>query len=400
MTLTASTGGLTIRGKAAIIGIGETPYYKRGKSPLPEFRLALDAILAAVEDAGISPRDIDGFASFADERSEPARLAAALGVPELKLSNLVWGGGGGGGAAALGNAAAAVALGIADCVVVYRSIASGTFRRGAGKAGNPTISGDQAMWFPYGLISPAQMMAMKVNKFMQDHRIEAKTLRAIAMASYHHAQLNPRAVMYGKPLTEKTYNESRWIVEPYHHLFDCCMENDGAAALIVVCAARAKAMKQKPVYVLAAAQGSDHRGAARSHNVTHYASANFTRMAPRLYETAQIKPTDVDTVQIYENFTGGVLLAMVEHGLLEPEEANEVLTLENLIAPNGRLPLNTSGGNLAECYMHGLEHQIEAVRQLRGQSTAQVRDARIALVVSGPMVTPTSSVIVGTEEVL
>lgn len=397
--MTTSTGDCTIRGKVAIVGIGETAYYKRGKSPLPEFRLALDAILAAVEDAGISARDIDGFTAFADERSTPARLAAALGIPELKLSSLVWEGGGGGGAAALGNAAAAVATGIADCVVVYRSIASGTFRRGGGIAGN-TISGDRAMWYPYGLISPAQMFAMRINRFMHDHRIEAKTLRAIAMASNHHAQLNPRAVMYGKPLTEKAYDESRWIVEPYHHLFDCCMENDGAAAVIVVSAARAKTLKQKPAYVLAAAQGSDYRGAARSHNVPSYLSANFGKMAPRLYETAKIKPSDVDTVQVYENFTGGVLLAMIDHGLLKPEEANEVLTLENLIAPNGKLPLNTSGGNLAECYMHGLEHQIEAVRQLRGQSTAQVKDAKVALVVSGPMVTPTSSLIVGTEEVL
>jgi acetyl-CoA acetyltransferase len=390
----------TLRGKVAIVGVGETAYYKRAKSPLPEFRLALDAIFAAAEDAGIDVREIDGFASFADERSTPIRLASALSLPELKFSNLVWEGGGGGGAAALGNAAAAVASGIADCVVVYRSIASGSFRRGGGLANNPTIQGDRAMWYPYGLISPAQMFAMKVNRFMLDHGIGVSALRAIAMASYHHAQMNPRAVMNGKPLTEEIYDASRLIVEPFHRLFDCCMENDGGAAVIVVSADRAKDLKQKPAYVLAAAQGTCYRGAARSHNVPEYASAGFTSLAPRLYETAKVRPSDIDVIQIYENFTGGVLMALVEHGFLKAEEANEVLKLENLIAPNGKLPLNTSGGNLAECYMHGMELQIEAVRQLRGQSTAQVKDAKLALMASGPMVAPTSNLILGTAETL
>src|SRR4029077_16474640 len=162
----------------------------------------------------------------------------------------------------------------------------------------------------------------------------------------------------------------------------------------------AKSMEQKPVYVLAAAQGSDYRGGARGHNAPNYASANFGKMAPHLYEMAGVQPSDVDTAQIYENFTGGVLMAMVEHGFFRAEEANEFLKLENLIAPNGRLPLNTSGGNLAECYMHGLELQIEAVRQLRGQSTSQVADAEVSMVISGPMVTPVSSMIMGAEATL
>src|SRR6266403_2971677 len=390
----------TLRGKVAIAGIGESLYYKRGKSPPSEFKLALQAILAAAEDAGIDVRQIDGFASFADERSMPVRLAAALGLPELRFCNLAWDGGGGGGAAALGNAAAAVAAGIANCVVVYRSITSGAFRRGAGLAGNPTISGDRATWYPHGMISPAQMFAMKVNRFMQDHGIGSAALRAIAMASYHHAQMNPRAVMYGKPLTEEAYEASRLIVEPFHRLFDCCMENDGASALIVVPAEWVKNLRQKPVYVLAAAQGTGYREAARSHNAPLYASAGFTSLAPRLYETAGVKPTDIDTAQIYENFTGGVLMALVEHGFFKAEEANEFLTLENLVAPGGKLPFNTSGGNLAECYMHGMGLQIEAIRQLRGHSTAQVPNAKLALMASGPMVAPTSNLIVGTQETL
>ena len=117
---------------------------------------------------------------------------------------------------------------------------------------------------------------------------------------------------------------------------------------------------------MGAAQGSEYRNAARGHNAPTYASSSFTTVAPHLWEMAGLGPKDVDVVQSYENFTGGVLMSLVEHDFFAPEEANEFLTLENLTAPGGRLPLNTSGGNLAECYMHGLELQIEAVRQLRG----------------------------------
>jgi acetyl-CoA acetyltransferase len=112
---------------------------------------------------------------------------------------------------------------------------------------------------------------------------------------------------------------------------------------------------------------------------------------------AGVTPGDVDVVQSYENFTGGVQMSLVEHGLFRAEEAVEVCTLDNLLAPKGRLPLNTSGGNLAECYMHGLELSLEAVRQLRGESTNQVPDAEVSMVCAGPMVTPVSSLIFGTE---
>ena len=235
---------------------------------------------------------------------------------------------------------------------------------------------------------------MRVMRFMHDHGVRQEAQRAIALASYHHAQANPRAVMHGRPLTAEAYDASRWIVEPFR-LFDCCMENDGAAALVLVSAERARDLRRPPAYLLGVAQGSEHRNAARGHNAPVYASSSFTTVAPHLWEMAGLGPKDVDVVQSYENFTGGVLMSLVEHGFFAPEEANDFLTPENLIAPGGRLPLNTSGGNLAECYMHGLELQIEAVRQLRGESTSQVPGARTALVISGPMVTPVSSMLLG-----
>ena len=388
-----------IRGKVAIAGIGETTYYKHGQAPDSEFKLALMAILAAAEDAGIDAREIDGFCSYSNDRNEPSRLSAALGIKDLKYSVMQWGGGGGGGAAAVGTAAAAIAAGYADCVVVFRSLAQGQFQRFGAAAPAKTVQGDNAYLFPYGLFSPAQRFAMKTMRFMHDHKIERPALRALSMASYHHAQANPRAVMHGRPLTEEKYDNSRWIVEPFR-LFDCCLENDGAAALILVSAERAKDMQHKPTYLLGAAQGSQYRNAAPAHNAPTYASSSFTSVAPRLYENAGIKPGDVDVVQSYENFTGGVLMSLVEHDLVKAEEANEFLKLENLVADGGKLPLNTSGGNLAECYMHGLELQIEAVRQIRGTSTAQVPKVDVSLVCAGPMVTPVSSCVFGSEATL
>jgi acetyl-CoA acetyltransferase len=391
--------GRTLRGKAAIVGIGETPYYRHGKSPDPEFKLALKAILAACADAGIDPRRIDGFASYSNDRSEPSRLAAALGLPELRFSNMQWGGGGGGGSGAVANAAAAVAAGLADCVVVFRSLAQGQYQRFGAAAPGGTASGEMAFNAPYGVMSPAQRYAMRAMRFIHENRIAPSAQRAIALASYHHAQKNPRAVMHGKPLTAEAYDASRWIVEPWR-LFDCCQENDGAAALILVPAEQARDFAKPPAYLLAAAQGSEYRNGARSHNAPLYATSSFTTVAPHLYAMAGLKPHDVDVLQSYENFTGGVLMSLVEHGFFTAEEANDFLVPENLLAPLGRLPLNTSGGNLAECYMHGLELQVEAVRQLRGESTAQVPDANVSMVISGPMVTPVSSMILGSAETL
>jgi acetyl-CoA acetyltransferase len=389
----------TLRGRVAIVGIGETEYYKHSQSPDAEFKLALKAVLAACKDAQMDPREIDGWASYSNDRSDPSRLAAALGTKQMRSTTMQWGGGGGGNCAAVANGASAVASGLADCVVVFRSLAQGQFGRFGKAPTAPAISGDMAFAAPYGVLSPAQKFAMKAMRFMHDHGVKQEALRAIAMASYHHAQSNPRAVMYGKPLDEAKYDASRWIVEPFH-LFDCCMENDGAAAIIMVPAERAKDFPNKPVYVLGAASGSDYRCAAQPHNTPNYASSSFATVAPNLYKMAGVGPKDVGVVQSYENFTGGVLMALAEHGFFKPEEANEFLTLDNLLAPSGKLPINTSGGNLAECYMHGFELVLEAVRQVRGQSTAQAPRSDVAMVIGGPMVTPVSNLILGSQATL
>jgi len=388
-----------LRGRVAVVGVGESVYYKRGEAPEAEFVLACRAILAACADAGIDVADVDGFASYSNDRNEPSRLAAALGTRELRFSNMQWGSGGGGVSAAVGNAAAAIAAGIADCVVVFRALAQGQFGRFGQGRKMSRVSGEGAFTLPYGLISPAQMFAMRTMRVLEAHGVSRSTLRAVAMASYHHAQQNPRALMRGRPLDEEQYDTSRWIAEPYR-LFDCCLENDGAAAMVLVSAERARDLAKPPVYLLAIAQGGGHRAGAPLHNDPDYAGSGFATLAPRLWRQAGLRPADVDVAQVYENFTGGVVMALIEHGFCDFESAGETLTFANLTAPHGRLPLNTSGGNLAECYMHGLGLQLEAVRQLRGASCNQVPGAKVALSAAGPMVPVTSTCLYGTEETL
>lgn len=389
----------TMRGQVAVVGVGETEYYKRGQSPDAEMKLALKAIIEACEDAGISPKEVDGFASYSNDRNDPSVLASALGCKELRFSNMQWGGGGGGGSAAISNAAAAIHAGVADTIVVFRALAQGQFGRfGQGSRSNH-VSGAGAYTTPYGLMSPAQSFAMKVVRFMHDHGVRQEALRSISLASYHHAQNNPRAVMHGRPLDEEKYDSSRWIVEPFH-LFDCCLENDGAAAMVLVSAERAKDFPRKPAYILGAVGGSHYRAGASSHNTPDYATSTFKSLAPHLYDMAQVKPTDVNVLQSYENFTGGVLMSIVEHGFCEPDACNEFFVKERFFAGEGDLPLNTSGGNLAECYMHGLGLNIEAVRQIRGESSNPVPDVDVSMCISGPMVTPVSSSIFGSEATL
>ena len=390
----------SLRGKVAIVGIGETTYYKHGRSPEPEFKLALMAILAAAEDAGIDPREIDSFASYSNDRNDPSRLAAALGTKELRLSNMQWGGGGGGGAAAVGNAAAAIVTGQADIVVVYRALAQGQFQRFGRAAARWHCQRRQRADQSVRHLRAGPALCAEV------HALHARARhRAGCDARAGHGVVSSRAVQSarGDARPSADRGDVRCVALDLGTLSPVRLlpgERRRRRADPGCRRSVRKDFKHKPAYVLAVAQGSDHRNAARSFNAPDFASSSFGPVAPHLWEMAKLGPGDVDVLQSYENFTGGVLMSMAEHGFFKPEEANEFLTLENLLAPSGKLPLNTSGGNLAECYMHGLELQIEAVRQIRGQSTAQVPDAHVAGVIAGPMVTPVSTMIVGSQETL
>jgi acetyl-CoA acetyltransferase len=382
-----------------VVGVGQTTYYKRGGSPDPEFKMALMAVLAAAEDAGLDPRAIDGFSSFSGDRNDGSRLATALGLRDLRYTSIV--GVSGHAAAAIGNAAAAVAAGYADYVVAFRSLAQGQFGRfgqfggyGGGAGDVPTVDFPASFTVPYGVLAPVQSYSMRGTRLMHDHGIRQDTMRAISMACYHHAQRNPNAVMYGRPLSAEDYDNSRWIVEP-QHLFDCCMENDCAAAVIVTTAERARDLRQVPAAILGVATGSDYRQFPPAQGGPDYATSNQKTVAKRVFEMAGVTPGDVDVAQFYDNFSCAVLMSIIEHGFCTPEEANEFVTFDNLTWPNGRLPINTSGGNIAEAYVHGIGLVLEAVRQIRGTSTSQLADVELSLATAAPLAWATGTVIFG-----
>jgi len=166
----------TLRGRVAIAGSASRSTRSAGAAKEPEFVLGLRAILAACADAGVDARDVNGFASYSNDRNEPSRIAAALDCRELRFSNMQWGGGGGGGSAAVANAAAAIATGLADVVVVYRALAQGQFGRFGAGARRERVSGDPALWLPYGLMSPAQMFAMRAMRLMHEHGIRQEAV--------------------------------------------------------------------------------------------------------------------------------------------------------------------------------------------------------------------------------
>jgi acetyl-CoA acetyltransferase len=382
-----------MHGAAAVVGVGESTYYKRGGATETEFQLACIAIRNAVADAGLTMPDVDGFVSYMD-RNEPVRLSAALGTGDLNFTAQTFGGGGNGAGAAVTLADAAISAGYANCVVAFRSLAQGQFHRYGRTAAPRRSSGAAAFTAPYGMQSPAQICAMQTMRYMHEHGIVQDSLAEVVLASYGHAQRNPRAVRYGTALTREEYHASRWIAEPFH-LYDCCPENDGAAAIVITTAERARDLRRPPVAIVAAAHGLSHRDGVPAFGEANFPTAHHRHVGEVLWQRSGVKPPDIRVAQFYENFTGPVLMAIAEMGFCAPGELNDFVANGNLCWPHGRLPINTSGGNLGEGYIHGFGNVVEAVRQVRGESTCQVDGVELSLSVSGPGYAPGSAVLFG-----
>lgn len=384
-----------MRGTTAVVGIGETPYFKRGTSGEPALKLALRAIVTAAEDAGIETSEIDGFVSYGSERSDGQRMMPALGTKELRFGALVWTHGGGI-PGALGLAATAIATGQANVVVVYRAMSE---MRGKRLRVDVAQDDTPAQMLVNGLDAPAQIVAMRSMRLIEAEGVPARTLRDMALVSYHHAKRNPRAIGRDVELDAETYEESRWVTEPYH-LFDCSRESDAGSAVIMVSAERAKDMRQTPAYVLGAPMGSAQAYGMREENHSPYWSAGFQGVADRLWNETGYGPKDVDVAQIYENMTGMGVSALIEHGFCTLESAGDFITFDNLIAQGGGLPINTSGGNLAEGFNHGMSLVNETVRQIRGTSVNQVSGANLSLMTGGPGDPVVSTALLGSTATL
>ncbi len=379
------------RGATAVVGVGATDYYKRGTSPFSSAQLVLQAILAACRDAGADPRRIDGFVSYAGDSSEGLAIGAALGVHEVRWSTQIWGGGGGAVAAAVNCAAAAVHSGQAECVVVYRGLSEATDGRGAFNKGHMGH-----LYTAHGMLAPPQVCALRTQRMLEIDGVPASALEAVSMAGYHHAQNNPRAVAYGRPLDHDRYAGARPISEPLR-LFDCSRENDGATAILVVSADRVGDYRGHPAYILSGVQGAAAGWTESVENEDRYTSAGFhPALVERLWQGAGITAQDVDVAQVYENFTGPAVASMIDHGLCPPgPAAGDFLTLQNLTVESGDLPINTAGGNIAEGFVHGIGLVAEAVRQIRGGSPNPVPNAEISLLIGGPMAPLVSSTVFG-----
>ncbi len=382
----------TLKDKAAIVGVGHTEYSKdSGRS---EMSLAVEAIRNAVSDAGLRPSDIDGIAKFSMDNNDHVFLAANLGIPALRFfAEAPWGGGGGPvGSVLLG--AMAVATGMANCVVAFRAMNERS-GRGTPRFGRATVRegaiGARGYMEPYGLFSPAQSVALSARRHMHLYGTRSEHFGAIAVACRAHAQTNPNAVMRGRPLTLEDHQKSRMIADPLR-LHDCCLETDGGAAVIITSAERARDLKQKPVHLMAGAFGATDHNTQAVVKFLDRPRSETSVAAEDLFARAGIAHKDLDVCFLYDHFTPLVLMAFEELGFCKRGEGGPFVSDGKLLWPNGALPLNTSGGNLSEGYIHGMENIVEAVRQLRGQAINQVKDAETALVTSGNAV-PTTAMI-------
>ena len=376
------------RPKAHIVGVGESRYTRWGKiGDVTEHALACQVIQRAVADAGLAMDDVDGLASFSEDRNEAVFIAAELGLPALRFSNMV---------------------------VVYRSLCQGQFFRfGAGGLGlsspedpaPPTLQQANSMMLasvgfvmPYGLLTAAAAYSLPTRRHMHLYGTTSEQLGLLAVTFREHASRNPRAVMGDRPMTLEDHQASPMIADP-HRLFDCCLESDGACAVVVTTQERARDLAKKRVEILASEQGAPKGyafGSFSNANIADelYATGGGEEMANRLWGKAGLRPADVDVAQIYDHFTGCVLMQLEDYGFCERGEGGPFIESGALSWKGGSLPTNTHGGSLSEAYIHGLNHVVEGVRSLRGESTSPVENAEVCLVTSAACV-PSSAILLG-----
>jgi acetyl-CoA acetyltransferase len=378
----------SIKGETAVAGIGQTAF---GKGlPDTELSLACQAIAMALDDAGIAPSEVDGLASYTMEPNREVDVARSVGLGDITYFSQV-GFGGGAGCGVIGQAAMAIATGQCNVAVAWRA------RKRADPTSRPWAQAqariaDSWQWTrPFGIIRPVDEIAMLTRRYMHEYGGTREHLANIAIAFRKHAARNPASTMGHKPLTRDDYMNARWISEPLC-LFDNCLETDGALAVVLVSAERARDCQQPPAYIHAFAQGLPPQHQTMTNFFTDDPLRGPAWTAARLmWEKADVGPADVHVAQLYDAFSPLIILSLEGYGFCERGEGGP-FTDDGGIELGGRLPVNTSGGGMSEAYVHGFNLILEGVRQIRGTSTAQVESADVSLVTSGEGV-PTSAVI-------
>ena len=364
------------RSQSAIVGIGCTEFSK--ESGVSVFTLATRAIKAAVEDAGLKVSDVDGLATFgANDSVAPNVLAQALGMQSMSwyVDQFY---GGSVSMSVLGQAALAVSAGVADCVVVYRALNGRSEMRLNGSAmSTARLPWDIANKLPTGIIAPAQEIALAARSHMERFGTTSEDFGRIALLSRTHALDNERAMMR-KPITMDDYLASRWIADPFRKL-DCCLETDGAVAVVVVTTERAKDLPHRAVTIRGAAWGGGINVVNNGH--TDLSESPAKLIAPRVYAAAGLSPKDIDFAELYDCFTYTVLSQIEGYGFAEPGGVPDMLRDGKFDRQGGVVPVNTHGGLMSEGYIHGMNHVYEAVQQIRGDAGhRQVAAHDVALV--------------------
>ena len=392
-----------LTGKVAIVGLGHTKYTRPGASGRTALSLALEAAINACADAGISPRDIDGFVTYSAESSDTYTMAQSLGIPNVRFMDR-YSGGGESLAGTVHHAAHAVAAGTATYILCYRSLAGKLIRTQTGAKiieAQPVGTGGGGgmrpdFLHPFGAFVPNQYYAMQARRHMIDFGTTSRQFGAIAVNGNKNAQRNPNAIHYGRPITIDDHQNSRMVTDPYH-LYDCTQEMDGAGAVLVTTVERARDLKSTPVFLTGAAEGAAPLKNDMLYNQMRHQSrwntAGMEEVAQELYIRAGVGPEGIDVAQIFETFTGQALMAIEDFGFAKRGEGGPFVESGAIDWQTGSLPMNTAGGGLAEGYLHGFNNLIEAVRQMRGESTSQVKDAETCLVTSGPSAMPSSALI-------
>jgi acetyl-CoA acetyltransferase len=347
----------------------------------------------ALDDAGLAPEDVDALFKIetpGEDSVNELDLARNLGIRNLRA----WGGagyGGGGACAPVVMAAVAIAAGTADVAIAYRARNRGSGGRPWAKAGQ-RVGGTAAFELPYGLVSPPQQLAAVTRRYMHDFGATSQQFARVAVAQRKNAARNPRA-FFRDPISVDDVLASRMIADPLH-LLDCSLETDGACAIVVTSADRARDLKQTPVLIAGVAQGMGPRHYMMNGHL--YRDDPFdlpTSYAARdVYAMAGLGPKEIDVALLYDVFSPMVLWQLEGYGFCPKGEAGAFVEDGQIDWPDGQIPVNTHGGSLSEAYVHGVNHVLEAVRQLRGTSTCQVEGASVALVAAAAVV-PTSALI-------
>jgi acetyl-CoA acetyltransferase len=381
-----------IHRQVAIVGIGQTQFTR--KSGRTAWELALSAGLDALADAGIDPAEVDGLVRYAlpTEYVSIPMMQRSLGAHEVRYygeAPL----GGEATSAVVNHAVAAIASEQASVVLVWRALNQSTGvrfgradqrlppRPGEDDVVVPEDGENRSFTWPYGQMSPAHIFGLWSRRYMFENGLGdddiARALGTIAIQQRAYANNNPGAVFYDRPMTWDDYEHARWISKPIR-LFDMCLENDGACALVLVDAERARALRADPIYVLSVTQSlgsfKEPMGLYGEDLMDWFPRA----AVDRLYGEARVSPGDISVAELYDA-TSFMPLKSLETYRLAPHGEAWKHVIEHGTGLGSPIPVNTHGGFLSEGYIHGMSTITEAVRQLRGTAHNQVRDAQVAL---------------------